>query len=666
MTLLDPKFLAAKQELIGSLRSLRDAVVPLRSAAREGVLADPGGRLAETAELVDGELAKLGSNRFRIGIFGLVKAGKSTLINALAEEYVTEVDSLPATTAALHLVRRGGPPMVFFLPASGKPARESSRDEVLRLLDEKGNPDNREQVDYVDFPVELKYLEEDVVLVDTPGLGYILKTISDRAGRELHESVHAVVLVVRVFGGQLWQREIREFLAEAVQRVPRAFVVVNCDETKPDEWGEEAFRRIGDRFTNELRESGRVLRAALQDGHVSLHFLSALQGASALLRLRNNTGDPAEAQRDLEQSRFLEFRRSLSEFAAGDKRLWDDLRFRARGLSGRIEALRESVRAQVIVHLDAEKARVKAEQDRIAGQFERLKSAVAEVKESVAMEAEDLIAELIEKARGKADEFLDEQVQPAVLRWLGTADTPAQLNAELARLLEGWKPQLQEFMDKRRQAFGKRLALKIRNDLFSRLNVAVEVDTEVPLKLAEVAALPTYDIAADLEKGISRWITYAVAAGAGVGLWQAFGPEAGPGLGAAAGGAIAVLLVGRLLVADLVAAPFRSFLRTASVPAIMKGPFSEAAIRRLAGTKEEMRKAIRENFTRRRDDIVAALNAGIAAALDRQAGKLADEWTAARGQLAARQRRLDEVTAQVGVFLSSADAAVSAAAEAAG
>jgi hypothetical protein len=669
MPLLDPKFLAAKGALIAALDTLKAAAEPLVKGSDEGLLEDPGDRLGECVEVASDESAKLRSNRFRIGIFGLVKAGKSTLINALAEEYVSEVDTLPATTAALHLVRRAGKPVIHYLPAAKRPSREADKAEVLRLLDEKGNPDNAERVDFVDYPVDLKYLEEDVVLVDTPGLGYLLKSISDRAGRELHESVHAVVLVLRIFGGQPWQRDVREFLAEAVQRVPRVFVALNCDERKPEEWGDEPFRRLTDRLTAELRESARTLRAALEDGRLTVHCLSALQAASGVLRMRTSP-DPAEALRDLEHSRFPEFRRALTEFAGGDKRLWDDLRFRSRGLAERVASLRESVRATVLVHLRTALERAEAEVKENTDRLARLEAAVAEVRPAVALEVEDFLGDLADKCQVLTDEFFEESVQPAVDRWLGTSDTAAQLQKELERLTETWRPRLTEQLDKRRTGFSRRIALKVRSELFQRLGVAVEIEPDLPLdasaagEAGEGPRMPSFDIAEDLAARLVGWGSWGLGGLAALLGWSLTDAESAGKAGVALVAGGVTLAATRLGLGGPVAAALRPALLDKPVPAAVKGFLREPANRRLTDLRTKMKRDLRESLAKRRDRLASAVADRLSASLEKRRAELAADWTAQRDRASARAARLKELDERMRAFTSAADSAVRAATDA--
>jgi hypothetical protein len=112
--------------------------------------------------------ADLEHHTFTVAIFGLIKRGKSTLLNALLGEEVSPTHITPETavpvyvdhgehaSATVHLARRG--------------TLEVDRDELGQWVSQKHNPRNERGVSHVRWTLPSPLLRNGVRLVDTPGL----------------------------------------------------------------------------------------------------------------------------------------------------------------------------------------------------------------------------------------------------------------------------------------------------------------------------------------------------------------------------------------------------------------------------------------------------------------------------------------------------------------
>jgi Dynamin family len=156
---------ARNDQLLTPVRQLLDVAEPILGRS---------GRIGELRERLDGPL--------RVAIAGKVKAGKSTLLNALVGERVAPTDASECTRVVTqyrnsHMYRVTGVPYV------GEPIelrfRRTDRDFEFSLGDH--GADDFKYVD-VEWPSDRL---RDMVLIDTPGLASVSVDVSDRTQRFL-------------------------------------------------------------------------------------------------------------------------------------------------------------------------------------------------------------------------------------------------------------------------------------------------------------------------------------------------------------------------------------------------------------------------------------------------------------------------------------------------
>src|SRR4051812_34530579 len=106
------RFLDRRADVARELRSLADALV-----------SSPDGPLAAAEQSCATALRSyaegLETGRFLVGVLGVAKAGKSTLLNALAGDDVSPIDVL-VTTGVLHFVGWSEQPQCTVVSLSGR------------------------------------------------------------------------------------------------------------------------------------------------------------------------------------------------------------------------------------------------------------------------------------------------------------------------------------------------------------------------------------------------------------------------------------------------------------------------------------------------------------------------------------------------------------------
>ena len=240
----------------------------------------PSGRIAR----FDALIADFDKRRIRIAVYGEVKAGKSTLVNALAGADLTPASFGPLTSAPVRITY--GPQTAW--SAGGK--SYASVDELAAAL-------ASEATDEVTITTDLDLLQlgGQVDLVDTPGVGS--EDRFDEISAQALRTLDAVILVVRY--PALFTRFTRHLMASLEEDIGKLLVVWNMDGACDDLSSEDR-----ERYLEDLR---RKVAGA--------HELYAVDARRALAAARD---DDAEGRR---ASGLADLIDGISRYATSDRRV---------------------------------------------------------------------------------------------------------------------------------------------------------------------------------------------------------------------------------------------------------------------------------------------------------------------------------------------------------
>lgn len=439
---------------------------------------------------------KVAEQQAYVLIFGPLKSGKSTLMNALAGTYVSEVSSLPAYPCMVYVAhspereytvtRYSGATQVYADPEDLHLAIHRAHGELAERLRQAGSfdpaTDFPEAIRRIDFKLPAGELaESSTVLVDTPGLYSRMKFGYDRMTREFKSSAACAIFVVKP--DNLFLEQVFAEFTELLELFSRIFLVVNIDSQKRDLSPDGSLRpsleaenplRIIEAF-EDLAMSAPLKQAA-DDGRLKIYPIDLLHAASD--RLSGKRGDGA---------RFDTFRTDLTDYLNSTEYLvaflGDSLR-RAKTLLDELEEI--AARPEVDLLRAADEA-ITADLERAA---ER-KAALAALATVDWRGQFALLQERLSHRFGEARERIEERTRGvldgAVDAWFKNDDSLDTFNRKvISGALRGHQEELLVFMERElRDAVGQGNAgLQLKAALERQLSTA-----EFELGLAGSAAL---------------------------------------------------------------------------------------------------------------------------------------------------------------------------------
>jgi len=271
-------------------------------------------------------LAEFARRRIRVALYGEVKAGKSTLLNAIAGAVLSPAAFEPLTSIPVRVTYgerttwRVGERRLDSIADLERLMRESTMDPSLAGADEV----------VAETDLDLLELGGQVDLLDTPGVGSAAQF--DAVSAEALRSLDAVVLVVRY--PALFTQFTRQLMDGLQTDIGKLFVVWNldadCAELTPDERTRHAetlranVAGAHELFLVDARAGLRAMQA--EDGAASV--ASGLTGLIAALRRFASSGRREvtalrEAAKRAHQSLAIAHRRMTERHAVLERALTD-------------------------------------------------------------------------------------------------------------------------------------------------------------------------------------------------------------------------------------------------------------------------------------------------------------------------------------------------------
>lgn len=454
-------------------------------------------------------------------IFGPLKSGKSTFMNAMASSYVSEVTALPAYPCMVYVSH--AEESEFLLTAyDGSTQSFQNRQEVveeieqahrrltarLREVEAAGRSfdpgtDMPSALRRVDVRVPAADLETSgAVLVDTPGLYTRMKFGYDRMTRDFRDAAACAVFIVKT--ENLFLEQVFAEFEDLLGLFSRIFLVVNLDRSKRDLMPDGSLQpslehedpqRILDAF--EHLAMSAPLKQAADDGRLRIFPVDLLHAASSRLQAAEGKtvveedGSSAHGFDDLlaDLTDYLDSNDYLHAFMADSLRRGEDLLQELCAFAQR-PAARDLVQEEERLLLEQQKV-----QDGVdaLGQLE-----AADWADAFAAVGEPLTERMAQEIeQGTAvDQALAQELEGEIQDWFKRDHSFAALNQVLGERLEErrqvWaKAALEELAKRVTGVTGKILLGNERRASFERAGIPYDpFATEVLRSLSAAEILP--------------------------------------------------------------------------------------------------------------------------------------------------------------------------------
>lgn len=300
------------ESLEASLKPLIDPIVRTAESLEKGAEDAPIRRLLpglqDVRHALGGLTEKVGTQQSYVACFGPLKSGKSTLLNALAGAWVSEVTALPAypcmvfvrhaDVPEIKVTRYDGSTSLYRDPGQLRAALEAAHAELAARVRARGDdadtfdpqihdPQAIRRVDVGLLAPQLK--RSGAVLVDSPGLFVKMRFGYDRMTKDFKRSAATAMFVVKT--DNLFLEQVFDEFSRLLELFSKVFLVVNLDSGKrdlrPDGSLEPSLekqdpKRIVEAFRSLSMDA--PLRAAVEDGRLAIYPIDLQRAAATRLR----------------------------------------------------------------------------------------------------------------------------------------------------------------------------------------------------------------------------------------------------------------------------------------------------------------------------------------------------------------------------------------------
>jgi len=317
--------------------SLQTSLKEIQSKFEGDALTRPLAGLTDAHHRLETLLNKVKEQQAYVLIFGPLKSGKSTLMNAISATYVSEVTSLPAYPCLVH-VKHGEDYKFTVTRYNGEKLPYADNKSLQMLIQESHKvladrirqvEENGEEFDpgvhypdairRIDVQVPARNLKDSLtVLVDTPGLYTRMKFGYDLITREFRNSAACAVFVVKT--DNLFLEQVFDEFNQLLDLFSRIFLVVNIDSNKRDLEPDGSFKpSLESESPEEIVRAfeslvmSAPLRKAAEEGRLQIYPIDLLNAASA--SLKDNGTDSENDSPDSEESSGEEKEEENAEIA---------------------------------------------------------------------------------------------------------------------------------------------------------------------------------------------------------------------------------------------------------------------------------------------------------------------------------------------------------------
>ena len=494
---------------------IRRAVDTVAAAADNWPLSTVLPDLRELAHQVQALCDKVSEQQAYVLIFGPLKSGKSTFMNAMCSTYVSEVTSLPAYPCIVN-VSHGEMPGFTVTRYDGTTMALADQDVLadvlqgahralmdrIRAVEAEGEdfdparhmPDAVRKID-VRLPTA-DLAESGAVLVDTPGLYSRMKFGYDRLTRDFRNAAACAIFIVKT--DNLFLEQVFDEFQELLDLFSRVFLIVNLDVTKRDLAPDGSLvpsleREDPQRIITAFRDLSlsAPLTEAVDAGRLRIYPVDLLHSASARISRLQSAEEGRRPRRPRGEPHFDALLADLTDYLNSNEYFREFLLDSLRRTESLLRHLGEVAEHEQVAELHRQADQLREERDEAVARFE----AVGRLRTvRWPLQAEDLGHRLATAIRHHADAAGEETgnlLAAEIRNWFDGEDGLQSLTAgALGPLSADARNRCEQFCydEMSRQTTGDAVGLGLDESIMSDLKTA-EIDLD-PMARSAMADLP--------------------------------------------------------------------------------------------------------------------------------------------------------------------------------
>lgn len=234
---------------------------------------------SEVVSHIEQARLRLKSDTIEVGIFGEVKRGKSTLINALVGRRVSSMRVTPETAIPVWVENGSQRTVAVYNDGTSREVEDTHEaQELATQRSEKKSKDKKKVVRVVQY-TELSWLPEGLRIVDTPGLQdpSLVDSYEQRTMEELERVSAAVFMFVSPPGPAGHEVQLLQQLAR--HGVDKVFLVCNF---YPDVWADRDDRDSVIEYVRRVVVQSALKKSKLAPKDVRLYAINARDALQAI------------------------------------------------------------------------------------------------------------------------------------------------------------------------------------------------------------------------------------------------------------------------------------------------------------------------------------------------------------------------------------------------
>jgi hypothetical protein len=232
---------------------------------------------SEVTQLIDQARIRLNSDTIEVGIFGEVKRGKSTLINALVGKRVSSMRVTPETAVPVWV--ENGHPRTVAIFSNGTSEEFEDSHRAQEMATQRSESGQNPRVERVIQYTELSWLPDGLRIVDTPGLQdpSLSEAYEERTLEELKRVSAAIFMFVSPPGPA--SHEVKMIRSLAASGIDKVFLVCNF---YPDVWNNKEEREAVLEYIQKIVVDAAVASSQNAPKEIKLYAVNAKNGLIAI------------------------------------------------------------------------------------------------------------------------------------------------------------------------------------------------------------------------------------------------------------------------------------------------------------------------------------------------------------------------------------------------